>query len=97
MEFQQRNPFCFIFVQVHRDVKPSNILISLPNQLGHQRVVISDFGLCKKLVAGRCSFSQRSGMAGTDGWIAPEMIMTDKYRMVSEPSLILGYWEVGEE
>ncbi|XP_039269837.2 serine/threonine-protein kinase/endoribonuclease IRE1-like [Styela clava] len=65
---------------VHRDVKPSNILISFPNQIGQQRVVISDFGLCKKLVAGRCSFSQRSGAAGTDGWIAPEMIV-DKFRM----------------
>jgi len=36
--------------------------------------MISDFGLCKKLATGRLSFSQRSGVAGTEGWIAPEML-----------------------
>ena len=36
--------------------------------------MISDFGLCKKLAAGRISFSRRSGAAGTEGWIAPEML-----------------------
>nr|CAB3243594.1 serine/threonine-protein kinase/endoribonuclease IRE1-like [Phallusia mammillata] len=66
---------------VHRDVKPSNILISVPGNLSKQRVVISDFGLCKKLIPGRQSFSHRSGQAGTDGWIAPEMILDKKYRM----------------
>lgn len=64
-------------------MKPSNILVSVPNNLAKQRVVISDFGLCKKLVPGRLSFSHRSGTAGTDGWIAPEMILDKKYRMVS--------------
>uniref|UniRef100_H2ZJM4 non-specific serine/threonine protein kinase n=1 Tax=Ciona savignyi TaxID=51511 RepID=H2ZJM4_CIOSA len=66
---------------VHRDVKPSNILISVPGKLGKQRVVISDFGLCKKLVPGRVSFSHRSGSAGTDGWIAPEIDSDKRYRM----------------
>ena len=36
--------------------------------------MISDFGLCKKLKIGRMSFSRRSGVAGTEGWIAPEMM-----------------------
>lgn len=36
--------------------------------------MISDFGLCKKLQTGRASFSRRSGITGTDGWIAPEMM-----------------------
>lgn len=36
--------------------------------------MISDFGLCKKLQVGRGSFSRRSGVTGTDGWIAPEML-----------------------
>lgn len=36
--------------------------------------MISDFGLCKKLNYGKASFSRRSGVTGTDGWIAPEMM-----------------------
>ncbi|GFO02319.1 serine/threonine-protein kinase/endoribonuclease ire1 [Plakobranchus ocellatus] len=59
---------------VHRDVKPHNVLISLPNSKNEVRCMISDFGLCKKLAAGRYSFSRRSGAAGTEGWIAPEML-----------------------
>ncbi|XP_069037129.1 serine/threonine-protein kinase/endoribonuclease IRE1 isoform X2 [Lepisosteus oculatus] len=60
---------------VHRDLKPRNILLSLPGALGRVRAVISDFGLCKKLPAGRHSFSLRSGIPGTEGWIAPEVLL----------------------
>ncbi|KAM5227708.1 serine/threonine-protein kinase/endoribonuclease IRE2 [Ctenodactylus gundi] len=59
---------------VHRDVKPGNILIAGPDSQGQGRVVLSDFGLCKKLPAGRCSFSLRSGIPGTEGWMAPELL-----------------------
>uniref|UniRef100_A0A8C5Q421 Serine/threonine-protein kinase/endoribonuclease IRE1 n=1 Tax=Leptobrachium leishanense TaxID=445787 RepID=A0A8C5Q421_9ANUR len=59
---------------VHRDLKPCNILISQPNAQGRRRAVISDFGLCKKLSVGRNSFSLRSGIPGTEGWIAPEVL-----------------------
>uniref|UniRef100_A0A672V9C5 Serine/threonine-protein kinase/endoribonuclease IRE1 n=1 Tax=Strigops habroptila TaxID=2489341 RepID=A0A672V9C5_STRHB len=58
----------------HRDLKPCNILISAPNPHGQIRAVISDFGLCKKLQGGRQSFSLRSGIPGTEGWIAPEVL-----------------------
>ena len=67
-----------LFFLVHRDVKPHNVLISSPNSQGHVRAMISDFGLCKKLTAGRMSFSRRSGAAGTEGWIAPEMLEDDQ-------------------
>uniref|UniRef100_A0A2M4A0B0 non-specific serine/threonine protein kinase n=1 Tax=Anopheles triannulatus TaxID=58253 RepID=A0A2M4A0B0_9DIPT len=58
---------------VHRDIKPQNILLSLPDNRQRVRAMISDFGLCKKLNFGKASFSRRSGVTGTDGWIAPEM------------------------
>lgn len=59
---------------MHRDIKPHNVLLSTPGPRGEVRAMISDFGLCKKLQLGRVSFSRRSGVTGTDGWIAPEML-----------------------
>uniref|UniRef100_A0A452S534 non-specific serine/threonine protein kinase n=1 Tax=Ursus americanus TaxID=9643 RepID=A0A452S534_URSAM len=60
---------------VHRDLKPANVLIAGPDGPdSHGRVVLSDFGLCKKLPAGRYSFSLRSGIPGTEGWMAPELL-----------------------
>uniref|UniRef100_A0AAY4BXN2 Serine/threonine-protein kinase/endoribonuclease IRE1 n=1 Tax=Denticeps clupeoides TaxID=299321 RepID=A0AAY4BXN2_9TELE len=59
---------------VHRDLKPHNILVSMPSTHGRVRAMISDFGLCKKLAVGRNSFSRRSGVPGTEGWIAPEVL-----------------------
>ncbi|XP_022103307.1 serine/threonine-protein kinase/endoribonuclease ire-1-like [Acanthaster planci] len=75
---------------VHRDIKPHNVLISQPNQLGQVKAMISDFGLCKKLSAGRRSFSRRSGAAGTEGWIAPEMLTGEERTTTAVDMFSLG-------
>lgn len=67
---------------VHRDIKPQNILISGPKQGtsskdGGRRMLISDFGLCKKLDVDQTSFlptAQGAQAAGTVGWRAPEIL-----------------------
>lgn len=58
-------------------MKPQNVLLSRGGKQGKVRALISDFGLCKRLQAGRNSLSRRSGLIGTDGWIAPEALISD--------------------
>ena len=56
----------------HRDVKPENILISLPDENGTVQLKISDFGLCKPTTEnGTCSVS---GVKGTPVYTAPEVL-----------------------
>ncbi|KAH9454485.1 hypothetical protein Pst134EB_014565 [Puccinia striiformis f. sp. tritici] len=74
---------------VHRDIKPQNILISLTRSLpvsskattkkaGNAksfRMLISDFGLCKKLDLDESSFAQTANhAAGSFGYRAPEIL-----------------------
>eukprot|EP00731_Ephydatia_muelleri_P025476 Em0017g559a len=60
---------------VHRDLKPQNILLSMT--VNGARVLISDFGLCRKLPQGKASFTAKSGVMGTEGWIAPECLRNE--------------------
>ena len=70
---------------IHRDIKPHNILISGPKKGatgtdGGRRMLISDFGLCKKLEIDQTSFlptAQGAQAAGTVGWRAPEILRGD--------------------
>ena len=70
---------------VHRDIKPQNILVSAPKRLPTKpdafqppRLLISDFGLCKKLEGDQSSFRATTAhAAGTSGWRAPELLVDD--------------------
>ncbi|KAG0638880.1 hypothetical protein HOY80DRAFT_1046658 [Tuber brumale] len=69
---------------VHRDLKPHNILVSHPKPLPHDsstkrpRILISDFGLCKKLEGDKSSFGATTAhAAGTSGWRAPELLVDE--------------------
>ncbi|CAG8580868.1 18120_t:CDS:2, partial [Acaulospora morrowiae] len=72
---------------VHRDIKPQNILLApskhhkftkkdgVLHEIKSVRVLISDFGLCKKLEGESSSFHNTTNNAGgTIGWRAPELL-----------------------
>jgi serine/threonine-protein kinase/endoribonuclease IRE1 len=62
---------------VHRDLKPQNILVSMGKD-GKPRLLVSDFGLCKKLDGEQSSFRATTAhAAGTSGWRAPELLLDD--------------------
>lgn len=62
---------------VHRDLKPQNILVNMGKD-GRPRILVSDFGLCKKLEGGQSSFGATTAhAAGTSGWRAPELLVDD--------------------
>lgn len=71
---------------VHRDIKPQNILVSAPKKTPLNpsstsqppRLLISDFGLCKKLEGDQNSFRATTAhAAGTSGWRAPELLVDE--------------------
>jgi serine/threonine-protein kinase/endoribonuclease IRE1 len=65
---------------VHRDLKPQNILVNMGKN-GKPRLLVSDFGLCKKLEDSQSSFGATTGRAaGTSGWRAPELLLDDDAR-----------------
>ncbi|KAI1361446.1 hypothetical protein F5Y08DRAFT_17431 [Xylaria arbuscula] len=72
---------------VHRDLKPQNILVKMGRD-GLPRLVVSDFGLCKKLEGGQSSFGATTAhAAGTSGWRAPELLLDDDAREANGQSM----------
>lgn len=75
---------------VHRDLKPQNILVNMGKD-GRPRLLVSDFGLCKKLEGGQSSFGATTGRAaGTTGWRAPELLVDDDRDPLTDASINSG-------
>ena len=66
---------------VHRDLKPQNILLKL-TPLNEVIPLISDFGLFREVPNDNSHVTTINSMAGTLGWIAPEM-SEDEPKVVS--------------
>lgn len=64
---------------VHRDIKPQNILVAPAKHHGEPpRMLILDFGLCKRLEADQLLFrATTANAAGTLGWRAPELLVDE--------------------
>ena len=58
---------------VHRDVKPSNILVATHDGSGREHAYLTDFGI-SKLIAGASSLTATGQLLGTAGYVAPEQI-----------------------
>lgn len=85
---------------VHRDLKPQNILIADKKKNKNSktpdaedennfRLLISDFGLCKKLETDQSSFRATTQHAalGTSGWRAPELLLNHDLLEISPDTI----------
>lgn len=67
---------------VHRDIKPTNILIFVSSaEIDKPKMKLADFGLSKVLKFGKEDFTNTNmeHPNGTKGWLAPEVYELDRY------------------
>jgi len=66
---------------IHRDIKPTNILIFVGNKTGRPLIKLADFGLCKVPKMDKEDYTNTSvtNPSGTRGWIAPEVYKQDRF------------------
>ena len=60
---------------LHRDVKPANVLLTLPDASGLVRAKLSDYGLAKNLQEAGGSTTTTGHLAGSPFFIAPEQLL----------------------
>ncbi len=64
---------------IHRDIKPGNIMVSLPHRFGGatDHVTLLDFGLVKEIQThGGVSLTQTNVISGTPQYMSPETILS---------------------
>jgi len=80
---------------VHRDIKPTNILVSFPDpeNNGLPRMKLADFGLCRifKTDGSQSSLTK----CGTKGWMAPELHDTSTSIKEEQAMLAVDIYSLG--
>jgi serine/threonine protein kinase len=59
---------------IHRDIKPGNVLIYVDPNTRQITMKLADFGLSKS-VNERGSYTMKSGVKGTNTYLAPELLL----------------------